>query len=565
VSILNKISVSKKLFSVIFIISISMISILIFAVYSQKKMLVDEREKTVQAITLISQEIAIDVFQKEETENLTEEEAISELREYLYSMRFDGGNYLFLYFYSGESIIHPAKPELEGTNLINAKDKNGVFLIQELANISKKGGGFISYLWPKAGSDEPVEKMSYVLPVPGKNMFIGTGIYLDDINERVNERIIELVIFFVLILVSAIVYFIVVARDLSKAINTLRKHMVEISHGRLDVTVTETKRGDEVGEMARTVEIFLKNALEQRNLEEENKKLQKEAKTAHVTSLTNLALEVEQQVGNLCSDLHKPLCHLGDQVDLAVSASVKSAEKAKSAASITDIANHNVNIVAAAGELNASSHEISEQVGQAASLAREASQAASTADERVRVLADAGQQIGEIVALINNIADQTNLLALNATIEAARAGDAGKGFAVVANEVKVLASQTSKATEQISGQISYIQEETKATISAIETIGHAIDRVDHAAEAIASAVGQQVMSIKGISGNIHEANTKTVEASTQIGEVAAHSQSVHDAIGDTQSVLTQLADRTSTLSKTVEDFSVQLRKQAGQS
>jgi methyl-accepting chemotaxis protein len=201
--------------------------------------------------------------------------------------------------------------------------------------------------------------------------------------------------------------------------------------------------------------------------------------------------------------------------------SERTGDQAGAAAAASEHAAANVQTVAAASEqLAASSREIAAQVSRASGIAQSAAAEAEATDQRVRGLADAAGRIGDVVNLITDIASQTNLLALNATIEAARAGEAGKGFAVVANEVKHLASQTAKATEDIAGQIAAVQEQTRAAVEAIRAIGAIIHDMDEVSGAIAAAVEEQGAATQEITRNIQEAHTGTVEVATNIQGVS---------------------------------------------
>ena len=238
----------------------------------------------------------------------------------------------------------------------------------------------------------------------------------------------------------------------------------------------------------------------------------------------------------------------------------RSAERAGAVAAASSQTSANVATVAAAAEeLSASVAEITRQVADSARIARSAVARAAETDATVQGLAEGARKIGEVVRLINDIAAQTNLLALNATIEAARAGEAGKGFAVVASEVKTLASQTAKATEEIGNQIAAIQGETDRAVGAIRSIGAVIEEIDRIAAAIAAAVEQQGTATAEIARNVQQAAAGTGEVDAAIAEVNAATAETADAVAALGASAAGLADNGETLRREVETFLAALR------
>lgn len=238
----------------------------------------------------------------------------------------------------------------------------------------------------------------------------------------------------------------------------------------------------------------------------------------------------------------------------------QTAHQATMVATAAEQASANVQTVAAASEeLSSSISEISRQVSEASTIANQGVEQANATNHQVQGLAAASQKIGEVVQLISEIANQTNLLALNATIEAARAGEAGKGFAVVASEVKNLASQTGKATEDISAQIASIQTATQESVEAIQRITAIIDQISHIQSAIAAAVEEQGAATQEISRNVQEASVGTAEVSRNIGEVTDSSQTTGRSAVDVSGAADNLRQQSNRLNEEVEKFLTSLK------
>ncbi len=213
-------------------------------------------------------------------------------------------------------------------------------------------------------------------------------------------------------------------------------------------------------------------------------------------------------------------------------------------------------VVSAANELSGSIEDIRKHVSQSAQVAKQAAKAAEETDTRVNGLADAASKINDVVQLIQDIANQTHLLALNATIEAARAGEAGKGFAVVASEVKNLANQTAKATDDISNQIEHIQAATRDTVTSIRSISTIIHEVNDVSDAIALAIEQQGRSAHNISQNIHQALMGTQHVSQRIASVNAAAKEASETSVDMTKIVDTLLRHTESLQKSVQTLSV---------
>jgi len=292
-------------------------------------------------------------------------------------------------------------------------------------------------------------------------------------------------------------------------------------------------RADEVGEMAAAVQVFKDNGI--RNDELRQQKERDELERARKQEVLGAAVaDFQAAVTGIVDTLGSAAERMSALASSLADTALVTTERAGTVAAASEQASVNVQVVSsAAEELTASVGEISGQAFQASSITKSTVEATAAAASEVAALQARATQIGSVVELINRIAAQTNLLALNATIEAARAGEAGKGFAVVAGEVKTLASQTARATDEISREISAIQASTNSTVVAIGGVGKLIQDVADASAAIAAAVEEQGAATREIARNVEEASRGTTEVSSNISDVssaARHTQSISEDI-----------------------------------
>ncbi|TPQ35336.1 methyl-accepting chemotaxis protein [Bradyrhizobium guangdongense] len=329
----------------------------------------------------------------------------------------------------------------------------------------------------------------------------------------------------------------VVGRSISRPVIAMSKAMRELALGNFDVRLPGLERKDEVGQMAHAVEEFKVRAIakaESETAEREKKNL--EAATARRAELHNLADTFEAAVGGIIENV----ASASGELESAAAALTRSSSETRQLSTVVTAASGetsaNVQSVASATEEMASSiHEIGCRVVDSNRIADEAVEQTKQTDARMMELSNAANRIGDVTQLITSIAEQTNLLALNATIEAARAGDAGRGFAVVAQEVKALASQTAKATGEISAQIADMQSATKDSVLAIKEISGTIGRVSEIATAIAAAVEEQGAATQEISRNVQQAAHGSMQVASNIADV---NRSAEDTGSASSKVLT---------------------------
>ena len=309
-------------------------------------------------------------------------------------------------------------------------------------------------------------------------------------------------------------------KGLARPIADLKTVMEAFARNELKANVPGIKRRDEVGEMARTVEVFKTNGLEVERMKADQQATELRTAQQRKADMIKLANDFENAVGEIIETASSASTELEASASTLTATAVRSQELTIMVAAASEEASTNVQSVASATEeMTSSVNEISRQVQDSARIANEAVGQARTTTERVSELSKAAARIGDVVELINTIAGQTNLLALNATIEAARAGEAGRGFAVVASEVKALAEQTAKATGEIGQQISGIQAATQESVNAIKEISGTIEKLSEISSTIAAAVEEQGAATQEISRNVQQAAQGTQQVSSNITDV----------------------------------------------
>jgi len=355
----------------------------------------------------------------------------------------------------------------------------------------------------------------------------------------------------------------IIGTSVAGPIVKMTSRMQSLAAGQLEAPIPGGDRRDEIGLMARAVEVFRDNAATVRTLELESAGQREQAEHARIRMMDDLADRFDRGMAGVISGVAGRAEQMGKSAEVLARVAERGRGLAESVAARSEQASANVQTVAAATqELSASISEISQQVSRSVSVSTKAKDEALRTSELMNGLSQAAAKIGTVVQLIQAIASQTNLLALNATIEAARAGDAGKGFAVVANEVKSLATQTAQATEEIAGQINAIQSSTGQSVAAITQIGQTIGEMTEIATAIAAAVEEQGAATGEIARNIEEAASGTTAVMHEISEVRTVAGETDAGAEAGLAAAAALEQQAAALKATVEEFLATVRSAA---
>jgi methyl-accepting chemotaxis protein len=532
----------------------------IFAGYLMKREMVNARIDQAKAIVEMGRNMAATLKKRVDAGEMTKDAAMAELRRYGNTMTYDkGAGYLFGTSYDGITQLAP-DPKQIGTDRMDVVT-NGRKLSRELMEGVKSNGEILLYYeYVKPGQETPIRKLGYAVAVPGFDMYLGTGAYLDDIDAKLAPIawLLGLSILGIAIISGSVAW--MIGRSITKPLGLLGARMQALADGKLDGEIPGLGRSDEVGAMAKTVQIFKDNAVRIRGLEEAEAATQARAAAERRAAMESIASDFERSVTGIVRSVSTAAAGMQTTAQSMTSTASDASARAATVGAASQSASNNVGTVAAAAEeLSGSVTEISRQVARSSEIASKAVGDAERTNATVQALSTGAEKIGEVVKLIHSIAAQTNLLALNATIEAARAGESGRGFAVVASEVKALANQTAKATEEISAQVAAMQASTSEAVSSIGGITETIAQMSEITTSISTAVEQQGDATREIARNIQSVAAGSSEISAHIGGVTSAAAATGTAASDVLSNARELDAQSGMLRNAVDEFLQKVR------
>ncbi len=490
-------------------------------------------------------------------ENIKEDnEKITVIRSLIDDIRFETDKSGYYFVYTGTvNIALPPKKEIQGKDLGGLKDKNDVYFVRALFEGARNGGGFVEYVFSKPGAGD-IPKLGYSEMIPGTDMWIGTGVYLDNISQyqdsmsdqissKVTKNIVTMVIISGALFALTIVLCLVIVFGIVGSLKSMIVSFKDIAEGEGDLTKRINVDGkDEIAELAGWFNKFIEH-------------LQKII--ASISRSTVAVSEQSQNLSSIAASLSNNAHETSDKSDSVATAAEQMSTNMNSVASAMEESTTNTSMVAsAAEEMTATINEIAQNAEQAHEISEKAVTQANMTSERMAELGKAAEAISKVTETITEISEQTNLLALNATIEAARAGEAGKGFAVVANEIKELAKQTAEATLDIKKQIDGVQGTTNVTIDDIREITQIINSVNELIATISTSVGEQSSATEEIANNINQAAQGLGEVNENVSQITLVANSITEDISLVNSASSEISES----SKNVDTSSADLQRTA---
>jgi methyl-accepting chemotaxis protein len=562
------VSIVVRIYTIVVVALIASLVLAAVLYFIMVRNIYDMRELHLRDLADTSTSLIANLNTQVEAGEISLEEAKSEATRLLNALQYDGTNYVFAFDYDMNITAHGGNTALVATNQTDNVDPNGVYVFRELlATARETGGGIVNYSFSKAnaaGAEGVYPKMSFARDYPNWGWVVGTGTYVEDINEKISAVFwAALEIVFASVLLTALISWFI-ARSVSKPIAGLNRRMKDLSQGKLTDPVPHVDNGDEIGEMARAVQMFQMDLQKATELEQRSVK-SGAGQTAVVEALGQALTSLSS--GDLTSEIHtdfpeeyrllrdnynQALSSLRTAIGNVSSSAANIGNKSSEIADASESLSHRTERQAAAlAETATSLQNMTGSVEQAASNAQNASDLSSKTQRNAQDggeiaqkamasmndIHSSSQEISKITIMIEEIAFQTNLLALNAGVEAANAGEFGKGFAVVASEVRSLAQRSTEAAQEITQLIESSGTHVERGVELVTQTGKAFEKIVVSAsdamvkiEEIAGASKEQASGLDGINLAMSELDKVTQQNAAMFEETTAASHALANEV-----------------------------------
>jgi len=517
---MKNLGIFQRLILILITLSVAFGDISVGQIWSIRETILREREDKLRDMVTSVIRMVKSYDDEVQAGHMTLDAAQDAAKKAIRGMRWGDGDYYGVYRFDGMTLVH-GNPKNEGVNRMSVTDSHGRRTVEDLVNLAKNGGGFAEFMIPRAAGSREAPKDEFSAPYEPWQWAIQAGVYTDDVDSVMYHQAAWTGGSAAIVLLVAVGIAALLGRGITRPLGRLCNAMDRLAAGDAQVAVPHADLTNETGRIARGLEVFRASMIEGNTLRLAQEETRREAAETSRRVVLALADELEANVGKVVGTVTHAAVAMRSSAEEMSTNAARTSRRSTGVAAAADQASANVQTVAAATEeLATSVVEISRQMTRSLTIAERANEDTKLTNATMERLSGAALKIGEVVSLIDNIASQTNLLALNATIEAARAGEAGKGFAVVASEVKALATQTGRATGEISDQINEIQMVTQTAVDAIKQIGNTIAEMNQIGSSIAAAIEQQGAATQEITRNIQETARGTAEVTAFVADIS---------------------------------------------
>ncbi|KQM98807.1 methyl-accepting chemotaxis protein [Sphingomonas sp. Leaf25] len=534
--------------------ALGLVALLCISLFRLSATMHDDIERSTQQVVETARAVVEHYHDEEVAGRMSRADAQKAALSTLGSLRYGDKDYFWVNDMHPRMLMHPIKPELNGTDLTNNRDAAGKAHFVQMAQIVRdKGAGFLEYQWTKPGEPVPQPKLSYVMGFAPWGWVIGSGVYIDRIDAAVWRSAAILSGLALIVLVAVGLFSQAIGRSISKPVEALAARMRGLAAGDTDAAIPGIGRHDEIGEMSDALQVFRDAAIVAREREAEQQQVVAEVgqgldALAKGDLTARIDAEFTGAFAKIRTDFNQAMVAVGDAMQ-AVShsaGSIRTGATEISGAS-DDLSRRTEHQAASLEETAAAMDEITMTVRQTAAGALQANEtmAATRADAEAggRIVRDAveamgrikrsSDEISQIISVIDGIAFQTNLLALNAGVEAARAGDAGRGFAVVASEVRALAQRSADAARDVKARIQSSGTQVESGVALVGETGRALDRIVTRVVEIGDLVGriaagadQQALGLQQVNTAVNEMDSVTQQNAAMVEESTAAARSL---------------------------------------